>query len=403
MERLVYLLRNYPRLSETFVAREIRGLLRTGVPVSVLAMEPPPVPPPPGGDGAGDPGPEVSYLTVAAPARSTAPRPRGRPAAALLPALLADLVRLGGRPRASARLLRLAALALRARDLLPADTARLHVHFANYAGTVARYLSLLTKVPYSITAHAYDIYQEPFLLAPNLAGADRIFTVSRANRELLTTLLGRERGAPRRVELLHCGIDLLEFPFREPAPPATPARLVCVARLVAKKGHAVLLEALSLLRAEGREIVLEVVGEGPLEGALRERAARPDLAGVVSLTGPLAPAAALERVRAADLMVLASRVAEDGDRDGLPVTLVEALALGTPVVSTSVAGIPELIRAETGWLAEPDRPDRLAAAIRAALAAPQAERVARARRGRALVEAEFDLGRQVETLREMLR
>jgi len=402
MERLVYVLRNYPRLSETFVAREIRGLSRAGVPVSVLAMEPPPASPPPGGDG-GEPGPAVSYLTVAAPVRNTGPRPRGRRAAALLPALLADLARLGGSPRASARLLRLVALALRARDRLPADAVRLHVHFANYAGTVARYLSLLTDLPYSITAHAYDIYQEPFLLAPNLAGADRIFTVSRANLELLTTLLGRERGATRRVELLHCGIDLPEFPFREPAPPRAPVRLVCVARLVAKKGHAVLLEALSRLRGEGRDIVLEIVGEGPLEGALRERAARPDLAGAVSLTGPLSPAVAVERVRAADLMVLASRVAEDGDRDGLPVTLVEALAVGTPVVSTNVAGIPELVHEDTGWLVEPDRPDRLAAAIREALAAPQAERVARARRGRARVEAEFDVSRQVETLREMLR
>ena len=400
--RLVYVLRSYPKASETFIAREIRGLVKAGVPLSVLTLEP-------GEAGAGASSPAAA--TPAPPVRClSGPRGPDRPIlsraargpAAILPTLLRDLARLGGRPRRSAHLLQLAALALRARDLLPADATRLHAHFANDAATVARYLSLLAGLPYGVTAHAYDIFQETALLGPNLAGADRVFTVSRANLEHLSSRARTEGWRAERFALLRCGIDLAEFTYRDPPPPRVPARLVCVARLIPKKGHAALLEALALLRAEGRSIELELIGEGPLRSPLEARAARADLAGAVRWLGSLPESQVAESMRGADVAVLASRIAEDGDRDGLPVVLVEAMALGVPVVGTRVAGIPELISEATGWLAPPDRPDLLAAALGEALAAPAAERIARARRARRVVESEYDVRRQVETIAGLL-
>jgi len=305
---------------------------------------------------------------------------------------------MGGRPRRSAHLLQLAALTLRARDLLPVDATRLHAHFANDAATVARYISILSGLPYGVTAHAYDIFQETALLGPNLAAADRVFTVSRANLEHLASRAPAEGWRAESFALLRCGIDLAEFPYRDPPPPRAPARLVCVARLIPKKGHAGLLDALALLRGEGRSVELELIGEGPLHGPLAARAARADLAGAVRWLGALPEAEVAERMRGADVAVLASRIAEDGDRDGLPVVLVEAMALGVPVVATRVAGIPELVSEAAGWLAPPDRPDLLAAALRAALDAPAAERGARARRARRVVESEYDVRLQVDTL-----
>ena len=368
------------------------------MPLSILTLEPAEAGAAEGTPAAAGPAPPVHCL--AGPGRAERPLPRRafRGAAAILPALLRDLARMGGRPRRSAHLLRLAALALRARDLLPADATRLHAHFANDAATVARYLSLLSGLPYSVTAHAYDIFQETALLGPNLAAADRVFTVSRANLEHLASRARTEGWRAENFALLHCGIDLAEFLYRDPPPLRVPVRLVCVARLIPKKGHAALLDALALLRAEGRSIELELIGEGPLRGPLESRAARPDLARAVHWLGALPEAEVAGRMRAADVAVLASRIAEDGDRDGLPVVLVEAMALGVPVVGTRVAGIPELVSEATGWLAPPDRPDLFAAVLLEALDAPAAERTARARHARRVVETEYDVRRQVETL-----
>jgi glycosyltransferase involved in cell wall biosynthesis len=317
-------------------------------------------------------------------------------------AVASDLLVLGLHPRRSARALRLALYAGRAARLLPESAGRLHAHFANDAAALARYTSLLTGLPYSVTAHAYDLYRDPYLLGPNLALAARVYTVSDANLAWL-----RERAPARgwdggRFSVLRCGLDLARFPFREPGPPSRPARLVCIGRLVPKKGHDLLLGAVRLLLAAGRELELTLLGGGPLEGALRERISRDRLEPHVDLLGAVPPERAQAILREADLLVLPSRVAADGDQDGLPVVLVEAMAAGVTVVSTDVAGIPELVDESTGWLVPPDEPVALAEAIGRALDEPDGPRRARARRGREKVEAEFDLGRQVEALSQPL-
>jgi glycosyltransferase involved in cell wall biosynthesis len=297
-----------------------------------------------------------------------------------------------------ARALRLAACARRAAPLLPADPVRLHAHFANDAAALARYIAALTGVAYRVTAHAYDIYQDPFLLAPNLAAAEATYTVSAANLEHLRQQAAATGGESGRLHLLRCGLDLAAFPFREPPPPAEPTRLLCIARLIPKKGHALLLRAMATLVRRSWQLELGLVGDGPLAAELRAQVRALGLDGRVQFHGPQPAAATQELLRAADVLVLASRVAADGDRDGLPVALVEAMAAGVPVVATRVAGIPELVDEATGWLAAPDDADALAAAIADALEEPLADRRARARRARARVEAGFDLARQVAAL-----
>jgi glycosyltransferase involved in cell wall biosynthesis len=196
------------------------------------------------------------------------------------------------------------------------------------------------------------------------------------------------------MSVLRCGLDLGEHPYRDPAPPGTPPRAVCVARLIEKKGHDVLLAAAAHLPG----LRLDLVGDGPRRSAIEAAAAKLAPAVDVGVHGPLSPAATRDLVRGADVLVLAAKVAGDGDRDGLPVALIEAAALGVPVVATAVSGIPELVDVRTGHLAPPEDPQALAAGIRASLEAPQEDRRTRARAARARVEAEYDVNRLVEVL-----
>ncbi|MCZ6600621.1 MAG: glycosyltransferase [Acidobacteria bacterium] len=350
--------------------------------------------------GPGDPLPPVSYLggrrRTAATGSGHGRAAAGRPAA-LMKVLARDLLRLGGRPRPCARALRLGLYAWRGVRLLPPGGGHLHDHFANDAAALARYLAAAAGLSYSLTAHAYDLYQDPFLLVPNLAAARRVFTVSRANLEFLRGIPGGV--SAERLRLLHCGLDLARLPYRDP-PPLTvgPARIVCVARLVPKKGHQVLLAAVAQLRTTGRELDLCLIGEGPEEGAIRTAVDRLGLGGQVRLAGAMGNRETLAELSRADLCVLPARVAADGDRDGLPVVLMEAGALGVPLAVSRVGGIPELVDEDSGWTAAADDPRAFAAAMAAALDAPPAERTARARRTRARVEAEFDVAGQVDAL-----
>ncbi len=374
--RVVYVLRSFPEPSETFVVREIEALRRAGVPVSVLAGW--------RAGGSVPAGLDVRWL-----------HRRGLPVAAAW----GDLKGLEPRPRRWARALRLGSMAAAAKRSLPPDTWRLHAHFANDAAALARYLSSVSGVPYRITAHAYDLFRDPFLLDPNLRGAERIYTVSEANLHFLRERAPGAGWDRERMSVLRCGVDLAEFSYRDPPPPRRPARLLCPARLVPKKGHAVLLEAVRTLMERGSDVRLELAGDGPLEAEVRARIASLGLEGRVDLLGSIPAEEVRERMSVSDVVVLASRVAEDGDRDGLPVALIEALALGVPAVSTRVAGIPELLTRETGRTVEPDRADLLAAAIAECLSESLEGRIARARAGRRAVEREFDVRRQVEELR----
>ena len=390
---LVYVLRAFPCLSETFVRREIEAVRAAGTHVSVIALG--------RGEGADlvdgvtppEGRPPVAYVGAGSAV------PLRHPCGPWARAVGKDLTRLAARPRRAARAARLALQALRAASAVPPGTTRLHAHFANDAAALARYTGALTGLPYTVTAHAWDIWRDPFLLAPNLAGAARVFTVSRANLEHLREGAAAGGWDRDRLELLHCGVDLAALAYRDPSPlTGRAARLVCVARLVPKKGHDLLLDAFERLRARGVQAELLIAGDGSESANLRARVAASPAAPSVRLLGAVEPARALELIASADLCVLAARVARDGDRDGLPVALIEAAALGPTLVATKVGGIPELVTPATGWLVPPDDAAALAAGLHAALSAPHDDRLRRARAARRLVEAEFDLRRQAERI-----
>jgi len=205
--------------------------------------------------------------------------------------------------------------------------------------------------------------------------------------------------AARRARRIYNGLDFERFPYRPPH--ERPPQIVGVGRLVEKKGFADLIEACAILAAEGREFSCRIIGTGEQETAMRAQIARLGLEDRVELLGPRPQGELVRHVRDAAVFAAPCVVGADGNRDGLPTVLLEAMALGTPCVSTAVTGIPEVVRdGETGLMVPQRDPAALATAI-GRLLAERDLRVRLAERARRLVEANFDVRRNAALLREV--
>jgi glycosyltransferase involved in cell wall biosynthesis len=396
---VVYVAAQFPKLSQTFVLGEVTGLRGRGVDVRVLSLRPSgPSAQPTGVDGrvTACPSGLAGALRMAAAAVALLlrlPRPAGRE--------LRRAVRWTLRHRRPDELGRFAQAAWLLPHV-PAGTRRLHAHFADGATSVAMTLSGLSGVPFSFTAHARDLFVRTptALLEEKLQSAFAVVAISEHGRAYLQE---RCPESAHKVHLVRNGIDLSAFraPVTAPAPADRPPGAVTVCRLVDKKGVDVLVDAARLLHERGLDVPVEVVGDGPLRGALVTRAAAAGLSGLVTFHGALPPAAVRQRLHRAACFVLPCRVAADGDADGLPVSIVEALAAGLPVVSTPVAGVPEVVSdGVSGLLVPADDPVALAAALERLLSDVPLRR--RLGEGAVRVAAAFDAASCVARLDALL-
>jgi len=360
----VYVLAVFPTVSQTFVSGEIGELVRRGVDVRVFSLRPvtedAPLHP-----GVDELVARTTYLTTGARALpvfaiatvAMLVRRPVRTARALAWALRHCL-----RRRSVSDLARFAQAACVARRL-PADTGHIHTHFAHGPATAAMLVSKLTGVPYSFTAHARDIFEygDPSALRDKVAAAASVVAVSEHGRAHLRDVVGQ--GLGQRVALIRNGIDLQQFsPNGGPLP--GPARILAVSRMVEKKGLDTLIAATAELCAQRRDVVCEIVGDGPLRADLEAQAERLGITDRVRLLGSLGADGVGAAYHRATIMALPCRRDSNGDQDGLPVSLVEAMATGVPVVSTPVSGIPELIEdGVSGLLVPPDDPHALTAAL----------------------------------------
>ena len=387
-----YVVKRFPRYSETFVVTEVLAHEAAGWDVEIFSLRPP-----------NDTHFQDLLARVHAPVRYL-PSEGTKPAdfwAALqaagrtLPGAWGALEGLRGEAAGDAYQAVLLALEVRRRGI-----EHLHAHFATVAAGVTRLAARLAAVPFSFTAHAKDIFHEtvrPDDLRGKLEDAAAAVTVSDFNRDYLRAAFG---AAAARVRRVYNGLELDRFPYAEPR--ARPRRVVAVGRLVEKKGFGVLLESAALLAARGVDFTLDLIGSGPLEAPLRQRAAQPDLAGRVRLRGPQPQAEIARAVSEAAVFAAPCVVGQDGNRDGLPTTLLEAMALGTPCVSTDVTGIPELVRdGETGLVVPQNDAAALAAALERLLA-DAALRVTLAARARRRIEEDFDARRNSARLRQIV-
>jgi glycosyltransferase involved in cell wall biosynthesis len=220
------------------------------------------------------------------------------------------------------------------------NVTHVHAHFSHDPTTVAFFVSWLTGMGYSFSAHAKDIYlQETDVLRLKIARARFAVTCTEYNKIYLQQLAGTA------TPILRCyhGINLDFFSAPEQAPARACPHILSIGRLVPKKGFPMLLQALHLLRQKGIAFRCTIIGSGPLESVLRQQIVECGLDGCVTLLAPMSQEELLQYYRAADVFALACEVHHDGDRDGLPNVIVEAMAMGLPVMSTHVSGIPECV------------------------------------------------------------
>jgi colanic acid/amylovoran biosynthesis glycosyltransferase len=360
---VAYILKTWPRLSQTFIVNEILAHERAGLAVEIHALRRPKAE-----DAQADVGrvrAPVHYVDA-----------EGPPAIDRLVAALA-------RERAS-------------------PVRHLHAHFGNSAAEAARLAAQRLDLPWSFTAHARDIFHEsvdPAALGRRIRAASKVVTVSDFN---LRHLQQAYPDCAVRFARIYNGLDLDRLRLREQAPAGAPL-LLAVGRLVEKKGFDDLLQACARLQALQLPLPWRcaIVGSGPLHVHLEQRIHALGLGQRVTMLGALPQQRVLELMREAAVLAAPCNVSADGDRDGLPTVLLEAMALGCPVVTTAVTGIPELVReGETGRLLPPRDIDALALALRELLLDPAgAARLAARARNR--IEQDFDIARSTRALREL--
>lgn len=395
--RVVYVVSRFPIVQETFIVRELDAVSAAGVEIELHSLFAPlgtsvqPAAEPwvarlrPGGARHGVIG--LAWWLARRPVRL----------ASSVAVVCACYRR---RPALALRALATVAIACgHARALRTAPVDHVHAHFATYPALTAWLLNRLLGVPYSFTAHAHDLYVDQSMLTRKVNDACFVVTISEFNRRFLSEFGGGPGGTP--VHVVRCGVDPQAYEFRSRAVPANgPVRALCVASLQEYKGHAVLLRALAA-RPELARLHVDLVGDGHLGAQLERLAEQLGLSGRVRFEGPRSEDEVRELLHSADLFVLPSVIAADGQMEGLPVALMEALACGVPVVTTRLSGIPELVvDGETGLLAEPGDAVGLADALARTLADPDAARY-RCERGRARVVQGFDVrvsGRRMATL-----
>jgi len=275
----------------------------------------------------------------------------------------------------------------------------LHAHFVDRAATVALVASRFLDTTYSVTAHAREIYVDAFLLRERIGEAVFAATCTEYNRRYLVDLVG-PKVAPRVLRLYH-GLDLqtyLDGPERSPS--ADRPLLLAVAQLAERKGLHHLIDACRILVDRGRSFTCEIVGDGPLRGELERQVRDLDLSGTVHLTGPLPYPEVVARYPRAAAFVLPCIVTAEGDRDGIPNVILEAMAAAVPVVSTPVSGIPEVLRdGDTGLVVPEGDATAIADAVERLLDDPAlGARLGTA--ARAFVTDEFDLTRNINRLVE---
>lgn len=359
--KVAYLVNHYPKVSHSFIRREILALERQGIEVQRLALR-----------GWEEPLPDELDRRERERTRYVL---REGPWALLAPTLLAML----RSPRRFLGALRLTLRASRGSDrplpyhliylaeacrILPwlktSGASQIHAHFGTNSADVAMLVSALGGPPFSFTAHGPEEFLRPVGLREKIRRAVFVVAISSFGRSQL--YLWSEQAHWPKIKIVRCGIEE-SFYRGVPSHPAIVPRLVCVGRLAAEKGQLLLIEAAVQLARKRMPFELVLVGDGPMRGQLDALIVKCGLADRIRITGWISSSAVREEILAARALVQPSL------SEGLPVVIMEGMALRRPVLTTFIAGIPELVRdGETGWLIPAAAVDELATAMETCLA-----------------------------------
>jgi glycosyltransferase involved in cell wall biosynthesis len=395
--RIAVFVNRYPAVSHTFIRREIRALESLGLKVFRIAIRP--------GGNLTDPDDKAeqartryvlergAWALIAGLLKAFIAQPT------LVLAICADAVRLGW--RSDRGLLRhfayMAEAAVLARWCVGDEIEHIHAHFGTNSAVIAMFASRLSRIPFSFTAHGSEEFEKAPLLSLDEKLRHAAFAVC-------VSLFGRSqlmRWSPAdqwdKISVVHCGIDD-NFMRTSPTPPPSIARLVCVARLSEEKAHLVLIGAARRLHAAGVEFELVFAGDGPMRPRIEEAIREAGLQHTVTITGWIPGEQVRAQIAAARALVLASFM------ENLPVVIMESLALGRPVISTYVGGIPELVQPGiSGWLVPAGDEISLADAMSAALQTPVERLTAMGLAGRKHVVDNHDARKEAAKLKKLFQ
>ncbi|MEM7066639.1 MAG: glycosyltransferase [Cyanobacteria bacterium P01_B01_bin.77] len=404
--RIGYVLKRYPRYSETFIVNEILAHEAAGSDIHIFALRPPEdthfqnkisqVRAP------------VTYIRrpfkgrVNASLTTLTPTPASyfwaelQETAKVIPYFLNKLdYAAGERSSVVYQALWLA------QEIQHRNITHLHAHFGTVATNVARLAAHFAGVPYSFTAHAKDIFHEsvnPEDLRRKLRDAAAVVTVSDYSVAYLQQQFGPDAS---KVQRIYNGMDLRELQFCSSA--QRQPKILSVCRLVEKKGLSYLIDACALLRQWHCDFTCQIVGTGELMAELRSQIQSLHLDDWIELSGPRPQKDVFELMQNAAVFAAPYIIGKDGNRDGLPTALLEAMALGTPCVATDVTGIPEIIRdGDTGLQVAQGDAYALAKALQQILTSSTLRETI-ALRARALVETEFNITQTATVLRTLFQ
>lgn len=396
-KRIGYVLRRFPSLSETFVLNEILGIeaLRTKVEIfSIMQPRDPKY-----HEGITRLKSNIRYVPTLDDLKSLfkynrrAYKSFGRRYIKVF-----ALCVLTFKPMQIWRFLQAGYIAERAREK---RLEHLHAHFANRAANVAGLVHQISGIPYSFTAHAVDIYKntvKPRILRKRMSNAEFVVTVSNVNKHFLEELSPESKD---KIVVVYNGIDLKRFRHVDRSS-KEPFTILCVGRMVEKKGLEYLIEACADLKSQGFDFKCNIIGKGKLRPKLNSMIAELDLKDQVKLAGVVTQDKIAQWFNEADAFVLPCIIAQDGNREGLPVSISEALASGLPVITTDVAGITEAVSHGENGLIVPERDTQaISTAIRELIIDP-AFRERMAANARSSVGRKFDQTHTTRALNRML-
>ncbi len=383
---IVYYLGLFPKLSESFVLNEIYELEQCGHNVAVCALN--------------DPDEDIvheEYKTLDIPIDYI-----GTPTysditellstKALHPRILKNTLYRASPTRHAANLFR-AKKCIEFLNSLEWEPDHFHSHFATLSRFGARYAANYYQVPFTITTHANDIYKEPVegYISTLLQQADRIVTISEYNKNYIQ----EQFASNTPIDIVRAGIRPEKF---DPTDETVPARVLTVSRLIEKKGMSYALEAIDIATDVFPELEYHIIGSGELESNLIQKVDRLGLEENVVFLDNVSDQRLITELDEACTFLLPSLVTESGDRDGIPVALMEAMAMETPAISTTVSGIPELIdHEENGLLTEPRNPDATADAL-ISLLEDDLKRTTYGQRAREKVKSDFNIETEAKKL-----
>ncbi|MFQ5588095.1 MAG: glycosyltransferase [Nitrospiria bacterium] len=393
--KVCYLLKRYPRLSQTFIVNEMLALKRLGCDLVIVASK----------------GSDETLVHEKCHALDTPVYYMPQLSEDLLSRisvtryekLAASPVNLNLKTLSGGRLKKDVATLLQVAMTVPLIQSlgidHIHGHFATWGATAGSMMSAMTGIPYSFTAHARDIFHQSIqndTLAARIAQARFTITVSDYNKRYLDRIL-KTHGRQGNVIRLYNGMDLNGLCPK--ADEKEPKLFVSVGRLVRKKGFQYLIAACKQLKNIGKSFRCVIIGEGEERRELEALLAEDNLEKEVRLVGAKPQGEVLNMIRRATAFVLPCIVTEDGDRDALPTVILEAMALGTPVISTNIVGIPEMISNGVSGLLVPEKDTRgLAGAMEKLLVSREAgEGFAAAARSKVI--RDFDLDKNAMKLK----